>query len=612
MSTSLTLGHVTVGIITALPTELAAVREVFSPAKTASGPSGTMYDLYEVPCVNGIIIVAVTLLPVMGNNLATAVTTLMKRDCENIRHVMMVGVAGAIPSPANPEAHVRLGDIVVSGIHGVFQFDAGKQVSRKSFIYSSVPARPSALLINALNRLLAEECRNNRPWETLITQVCALHPEFERPNPDTDIFDDGHGPIIHPDDLKRREGFPRLFVGMIASSNIVLKNAAKRNKLVKDLCKDGRSLYCIEMEGSGVQDASWLGEIGYFIIRGTCDYCNFKKNKQWQPYAALIAAAFARSIVEDLAALPLASSALTGPPDSSVSPLQSFGKISSQSDMPVIHILGGSVSFNIGAMSGSTFSVALSSEDIPDLGSKIKPETFGTQSMAAMEAARLLQQIRDALKVWNYEQAEKAATEFESLVTSNGKNLNEEVLLEGTLLLARVYVNRAELMGSGAGQYVSRAKEQLKRAEGMRGCSAVECLAEMTALTVSLESLEKGADAGLALLLGRNDPYAIRTRIVLLLNKQRFPEAMAVIDGLEPHERWCDVAVPIYALNGQLEKAQSLFNGLLGCRTGAAICNVACVLPKRCSHVRLLDTRKGWRFFLLPSLRRSERTLPPS
>lgn len=208
--------------------------------------------------------------------------------------------------------------------------------------------------------------------------------------------------------------------------------------------------------------------------------------------------------------------------------------------------------------------MALSSEDIPDLGSIRKPGIIGTQSKVTKAATQILQQIRDALKVWNYEHAENAAKEFESLVTSDGTSLNEDVLLEGTLLLARVYVNRAELMGSGAAQYVSRAKEQLKRAEGLRGSSAVECLAEMTALTVSLESLENGADAGFELLSGRNDPYAIRTRIVLLLNKQRFTEALAVIEGLDPHERWCDVAVPVYALNGQLEKAQSLVQWAAG------------------------------------------------
>jgi hypothetical protein len=41
----------------------------------------------------------------------------------------------------------------------------------------------------------------------------------------------------------------------------------------------------------------------FFVIRGTCDYCNPDKNDEWQHYAAIAAAAFTLAILE-VTALP--------------------------------------------------------------------------------------------------------------------------------------------------------------------------------------------------------------------------------------------------------------------------------------------------------------------
>src|SRR5258708_4191882 len=54
------------------------------------------------------------------------------------------------------------------------------------------------------------------------------------------------------------------------------------------------------MEGFGIADAAWVANIGYLVVRGTCDYCNSTKNDIWHPYAALIAAAYTCTIIEYL------------------------------------------------------------------------------------------------------------------------------------------------------------------------------------------------------------------------------------------------------------------------------------------------------------------------
>jgi nucleoside phosphorylase len=59
----------------------------------------------------------------------------------------------------------------------------------------------------------------------------------------------------------------------------------------------------VEMEGSGIADASWECEkAGYLIVRGICDYCDARnkgtQTDAWKPYVAMAAAAYVRALLE--------------------------------------------------------------------------------------------------------------------------------------------------------------------------------------------------------------------------------------------------------------------------------------------------------------------------
>jgi len=56
----------------------------------------------------------------------------------------------------------------------------------------------------------------------------------------------------------------------------------------------------IEMEGSGIADATWTHDIGYLVVRGICNYCDSHKNDEWQQYAAVVAAAYTRALIESM------------------------------------------------------------------------------------------------------------------------------------------------------------------------------------------------------------------------------------------------------------------------------------------------------------------------
>ena len=59
-------------------------------------------------------------------------------------------------------------------------------------------------------------------------------------------------------------------------------------------------VYAVEMEASGIADTTWEMGTGYIVIRGICDYCDEYKNDDWQEYAALAAASYARDLIENL------------------------------------------------------------------------------------------------------------------------------------------------------------------------------------------------------------------------------------------------------------------------------------------------------------------------
>jgi nucleoside phosphorylase len=82
----------------------------------------------------------------------------------------------------------------------------------------------------------------------------------------------------------------RVHYGLIASGNKVMKSATDRDALNK-LFKN--KVLCIEMEAARVM-TSWP----CIAIRGICDYAGSHKNKDWQEYAAVVAAAFVKELLK--------------------------------------------------------------------------------------------------------------------------------------------------------------------------------------------------------------------------------------------------------------------------------------------------------------------------
>ncbi len=228
-------GKPTIGIITALPKEYAAVKALLDEPKEKWFPgkgAGRQYIIGKVPgCIGGKHTV-ILCLAAMGNNIASVRATLMLHHFPSIESVIMVGIAGGVPNPTKPDEHVRLGDIVVSNQNGVVQYDFGTETIEE--LKDKHPPRPpSSELLEAVNLLKAKELEEECPWLQFIER--ALLPKgSKRPSNKKDRLMGTKAPrrvIRHPHDPKRLKDQPRVFTGPIASANRVLKNPIKRDQL---------------------------------------------------------------------------------------------------------------------------------------------------------------------------------------------------------------------------------------------------------------------------------------------------------------------------------------------------------------------------------------------
>lgn len=292
--------HPTVGILTARNHEFVAVKMMLDCPRNYDVPSHDVrYIVGEIPGSDRKPHQVVLALGDMYESLAAAHGAEMIIHFPTLKRVLMVGIAGGVPNPPFVDEHVRLGDLVVSDNYGVVQYDSVKQKNPHDVEVRSAPRPPSSRLLHYFRHLLAGMMEGHFPWEEHIRRGLDKL-GWGRPADVTDFLGataDHRQQIVHPDDPKRRRGQPRVFSGLIASSNTLLKDAAKRDAL-----RDGIKAKAIEMETAGLADAAWLREKSYFAVRGICDYCDLNKNDDWQPYAAMAAAALVRALLESMPA----------------------------------------------------------------------------------------------------------------------------------------------------------------------------------------------------------------------------------------------------------------------------------------------------------------------
>jgi nucleoside phosphorylase len=304
--TSRALEDYTIAWICALPLEAAAARAMLdrthpSPQRF-SDPHA--YDFGELKGHH--IVIAYLPNGVYGTTSATAVVSRMCLTFPRLRYGLMVGIGGGVPGRNHD---IRLGDVVVSkpGVKhgGVIQYDYGKTVQGGKFEQTGILNQPPQALLTRLSQLEANRMTSKNVSlleivNDVLERYADMKAQFSPPEEHTDsLFDSSYYHIDQESDcancdkerlVKRQprdKKEPSVHYGLIASGNQVMKDAETRDRLANE-----QGILCFEMEAAGI-----MNELPTLVVRGICDYCDSHKQKHWQGYAALTAAAYAKLLL---------------------------------------------------------------------------------------------------------------------------------------------------------------------------------------------------------------------------------------------------------------------------------------------------------------------------
>jgi nucleoside phosphorylase len=68
-----------------------------------------------------------------------------------------------------------------------------------------------------------------------------------------------------------------------------------KDALTRDALAAKKAVLCFEMEAAGL-----MNHFPCLVIRGICDYSDSHKNKEWQGFAAMMAAAYAKDLLRQI------------------------------------------------------------------------------------------------------------------------------------------------------------------------------------------------------------------------------------------------------------------------------------------------------------------------
>ena len=187
-------------------------------------------------------------------------------------------------------------------IGAVLQFDLGKETST-GFERTGSLDKPPSMLLKAIALLESrhalhgskdvpkhvieafEKFPNYKAKYPGLEQDRLFEADYEHPNAQSLTCQRCDVTQVVDRDARETQD-PVIHYGPIGSGNRVIKSSRARDSLGE------QNILCVEMEASGL-----MNDFPCLVIRGICDYCDSHKNKRWQPYAALAAAAYAKELL---------------------------------------------------------------------------------------------------------------------------------------------------------------------------------------------------------------------------------------------------------------------------------------------------------------------------
>ncbi|KAL4805218.1 hypothetical protein BDV18DRAFT_26107 [Aspergillus unguis] len=271
--------------------------------------------------------VVLAYMPQMGKAPAATVSAHLQLSFENIKLALLVGVCGGVPEGGY--SSIFLGDIVIS--ESITNYDYGRRLP-DGFV-SKEPAWTPNFRVASFLRLLKGwkgcqdlERRTRHHYDILQGRdnkygrpqsrkdrlfAPSYHHKHYHPRSciacstnqrckdaqdstcdelkcDLDQCIIRSRPILKKLDLEDSGQQINVHFGRVASGDTVMKSGQHR-----DITAKQHDAIAFEMEGAGV-----FPSLQCIIVKGVCDYADSHKDKSWQPFAAGIAAACMKAMLE--------------------------------------------------------------------------------------------------------------------------------------------------------------------------------------------------------------------------------------------------------------------------------------------------------------------------
>ncbi|KAL5356351.1 nucleoside phosphorylase domain-containing protein [Aspergillus floccosus] len=272
----------TVAWICALPLEMAAAKTMLDEIHDPLPQLPTDQNSYTLGKVSGHNVVIACLQP-------------------GVYGITSAAIALAHLLPTFPSVKFRFKPTGWSG--GVIQYDFGKALVGGRFQQTGFLNKPPQSLLTAMAQVesngMIRKISLIKVMSNALDKNRSMKSHFPRPNHDhlfraTYSHREGSSDCsssCSPDHivarLPRSTEEPQVHYGLIASGDQIMDDPRKRDAIAQQL-----DVLCVETEAAGLMD-----QLPCLVIRGICNYCDSHKDKNWQGYAALTAAAYARVLL---------------------------------------------------------------------------------------------------------------------------------------------------------------------------------------------------------------------------------------------------------------------------------------------------------------------------
>jgi nucleoside phosphorylase len=292
----------TVAWIAPLEIEVQAARHMLDKVHSGGFPVGPGDDyLFHAGEIHGHNVVIATFAAGQryGTNSAASLASHIRKFFPNLWFGLLVGVAAGLPNlSCSPPRDIRLGDVIVAysppsgDPPAIVPYGLGKQKGGDNFELlcngHSLP-QTQRIVGSAIGKLKAE----NREAQMILgyyRDIPETVTKFPDPGQENDFLYLSNDNLPVPRQCRPDAERTRVWYGSIGSGDQLLKSSRDRDKL-----RDRYNVIGLEMEAAGV-----MNEIPVGNIRGVCDYGDERKNKDWQPYAAVMAATYAKAVLQEI------------------------------------------------------------------------------------------------------------------------------------------------------------------------------------------------------------------------------------------------------------------------------------------------------------------------